>query len=113
MSTSKESQKRRAKNEKAFRDFNIRTRKAAETVMAEVDKAAFPLGMMCECGDHNCTQRLELTIQEREQIRKNKDYFIVVRGHEDLEIEKVVEKRHNYSVVEKLPEAQKWMYAKT
>lgn len=111
MPTSKESRKRRAKNEKAFRDFNVRTRKAAETIMADVDKDSFPLGMMCECGDHNCTKRLELTIGERERIRKHKDYFIVMRGHEDLEIEKIVEQHPAYSVVEKLPEAQKWMYA--
>jgi hypothetical protein len=111
MATSKESQKRRAKNEKAFRDFNVRTRKAAETVMQQVDKAAFPLGMMCECSDENCTQRLELTIKERENIRENKDYFIVLRGHEDLEIEKIVERRPKYTIVEKLPQAQKWMYA--
>jgi len=111
MPTSKESQKRRAKNEKSFRDFNVRTRKAAETVMARVDKDSFPLGMMCECGNPNCTQRLELTIKEREQIRENKDYFIVVRGHEDLEIEKIVDQRPQYSVVEKLPQAKKWMYA--
>lgn len=58
----------------------------------------------CECSDIHCTRRIDLSAAEYEGIHRNPKRFIVLNGHEDTKIERVVERRDTYEVVEKLPD---------
>ena len=91
-----ERQERIARNEGAFRRVN-------EAIDAgrgerEDERVAF----LCECGALGCNQLLELTIPEYEAVRANARRFILVVGHEQPEVETVVEHHEGYNVVEKL-----------
>jgi hypothetical protein len=60
---------------------------------------------LCECGDPQCLQRVELSHQEYEEVRSHPARFFVVSGHEDLTAgETVVEERGQWTVVEKVGE---------
>jgi hypothetical protein len=43
---------------------------------------------------------LDMTAEEYDQVRGN-GHFVVVNGHEDVEIERVVAERNGYVVVDK------------
>jgi hypothetical protein len=59
-----------------------------------------PRPVICECADQNCMALLNLTRDDYERVR-NAGHFVVVTGHEDLEIERVVGERDGYLVVDK------------
>jgi hypothetical protein len=56
---------------------------------------------ICECGDDRCTQTIRLKLEEYEEVREQAGRFVVVPGHEILEVERVVEASERYEVVEK------------
>jgi hypothetical protein len=57
---------------------------------------------MCECGDPQCFEPLELTSAEYEAVRSHPARFLVVKGHEDLTAgEVVVEEAERFTIVEK------------
>ena len=57
---------------------------------------------LCECGDEECFERLQLSKDEYETVRAHPARFFVAPGHEDLTAgEVVVAECNRYSVVEK------------
>jgi hypothetical protein len=60
-----------------------------------------PLVFVCECGHIGCSSTLELEIAEYEEVRTNFDRFLVIPGHEILEVDQVVERHSGYLVVVK------------
>jgi len=95
----KDDERRLQENEVIFKQVN----KDVEEFLHDIgvqNQVAVPF--YCECSDLGCRMRLELTPAEYEKIHKNKRRFIVVNGHEVPQIENVVERNENYSVVEKL-----------
>ncbi len=97
-----QSEKRRKKNEEDFKAFNVSNRLAMEAVMDEDSKQSFPLGMVCECSNPNCFERIELSVYERRQIRKDSNMFVIVPGHQDESIEEVAGGGRNYALVKKI-----------
>lgn len=89
-----------ARNEALFREVNERIEdlKAGSSAQEHRD-------FLCECGSDDCTQPISLTLAEYEQIRKNPKHFVVVPGHDVVDVERVVEQKGHYAVVEKLPGA--------
>jgi len=86
---------RRVENEVVFRRVN-------ETIEAATDVGALTATFLCECSDANCRQTLELPIAEYEQVRLHAARFIVRPEHEVTdEVGRVVERRLDYSVIEK------------
>jgi hypothetical protein len=64
-------------------------------------------GFLCECGDPECFQRIELSDEEYEAVRSHPARFFVASGHEDVTAEEVVvEERDQWTVVEKRGEAR-------
>lgn len=61
-----------------------------------------PLHFYCECSDENCVQRIEMKPSEYSQVHKDRKRFVIFDGHAVLEIEKVVGRRPNYIIVEKI-----------
>jgi hypothetical protein len=91
-----------AKNEAAFR--------AANREIAQADKEAGNsdgvLEVLCECGQEGCSGLITLTVAEYDGVHGQDDRFVVLAGHENPEIESVVERRGEYLVVDKFGEAE-------
>lgn len=64
-----------------------------------------PVSFRCECARLGCSELVELTVRSYERVRSNPRRFIVLPGHERLDVEMVLERNPGYLVVEKLDEA--------
>lgn len=95
---------RLAKNEALFRDVNERVKRIDAAQGVPEDEL---WDFLCECGDGGCLARVSLTIAEYERVRANSVQFFVVPGHEEPEVERVVEDTRRYAVVEKKPGERK------
>jgi hypothetical protein len=86
---------RLAANEAVFRAGN-------ERIDAMLGDGRGTTPYMCECGDAQCFQMLDLTKEEYEAVRSHPAHFFVASGHEDLTAgEVVVEEAPRYTIVEK------------
>lgn len=89
-------QVKRARTEALFRDVNERIAESAQRFDAPSTQ------FVCECADPNCTHRLEATLEEYEEVRADGATFMLAPGHEHDDIERVVEKKRGFNVVEKM-----------
>ena len=87
---------RRARNEALFRDVNERIAESAERFDAPSTE------FVCECADANCAHRIEATLEEYEEVRADGATFLLVPGHAHTDIERVIEDRGRFHVVEKM-----------
>lgn len=84
-------------NEAVFREVNERIEDLAETF----DLKAEPLDLVCECGNADCVERISMTHAEYEAIRSDAHQFGVYPGHVYPDVEKLVEQRKGYDIVQK------------
>jgi len=91
-----ESMTQMAEAEALYRHVNEGIASAAERF--EAREAEF----VCECSDIRCTDRIVAPLDEYEQVRDEPTTFLLVPGHEEVAVERVVRRRHGYSVVEKM-----------
>lgn len=91
--------KRVGENEVLFREINERLRELGEGFSLVTDTTEF----VCECANTSCTERVRMTLAAYEEIRSDPKRFIVVKGHEEPEYEKVVGEDDLYLIVQKLP----------
>ena len=91
------------KNEALFRDVNERVKEIDEGHGIATNAA---WDFLCECGNADCLERVELHPEEYEELRSNPVHFAVVPGHEKPEVERVIRKGDGFLVVEKLPGEQ-------
>jgi hypothetical protein len=85
-----------AKTESLFRDVNERI---AESVQGFDSEEAM---LVCECADTACTERVAVALDDYEEVRSDGTQFVLAHGHEDADVERVVEKRQRYQVVQKV-----------
>jgi hypothetical protein len=90
---------RKGENESWFREVNERLEDRA----LAVEDSRFQV--LCECAREECTERILLTIDEYEQVRSSPRSFVVVPGHADSSLERVVSEHDAYEVVEKFGDA--------
>jgi len=95
-----QSERRRAENEAVFRQRNDRLKNAIDTVLPDENKVDINLRFTCECSNEFCHAAVELSAAKYEQIRRHPRQFIIVPGHEQPDIEGVVE-FEGYAVAEK------------
>jgi len=85
------------KNEALFRHVNER--------IEDVNRAFAPpaerIDIVCECGTARCAERVELSVPDYERVRSDPRRFILLEGHDDPELERVVERGDGWVVVEK------------
>jgi hypothetical protein len=94
---------RQARNEALHREVNERLAKMDEQAGGGWADASERFDFMCECGNGDgCPERVSLTLAEYDRVRRQDDRFVVVPGHEDAEIETVVEEGDGYLVVDKI-----------
>jgi hypothetical protein len=90
-------ERRIARNEILFREINERLKEMQETFDVLEDTSEF----VCECGNVECTDRIELSLPEYEALRGDPTTFAVVSGHQVEDVEVVVETHERYLVVRK------------
>jgi hypothetical protein len=78
-----------AENEVRFRALNERLRKGSDT-WGPGDGV---LELVCECADEDCTRSITLTPRGYESVRGDETQFLVVPGHQRIEVEDVVAER--------------------
>jgi hypothetical protein len=65
-----------------------------------------PLDFLCECADLTCAEHVRLCPTEYRRVRNDPTWFVVVEGHQQPEVERVVGRVGSYLIVEKTdPEA--------
>jgi hypothetical protein len=63
--------------------------------------------LVCECANGGCFDRLRISPEEYEGVRRFPTRFIVKAGHANQQVERVVEDCDRYVVVEKIgPDAE-------
>jgi hypothetical protein len=87
----------RARNEALFREVNERIEDVSTTFVPDEEQMEF----LCECDDAACTGKVSATRTEYEAVRAVATHFIVLSGHDDPEVEKVVLQNERFLVVEK------------
>ena len=92
-----------AKNEAVFRATNREIERAEQEAGPASDGV---LEVICECGRDNCSGVITLTAAEYRRIHSQEDRFVVLRGHQAEEIERIVEDLGEYLVVDKFGEAE-------
>jgi hypothetical protein len=85
-----------AKTESLFREVNERIAETAEGF--DADRPEF----ICECGDPQCTHRVEASLEEYEQVRADGAMFMLAPGHANTDVERVVADRGRFQIVEKV-----------
>ena len=89
---------RKAQNEVWFRELNERLE--ARALKRNGDEAQFEI--VCECSREECTERIRVAYGTYEHVRQHPTYFIVLSGHRDASIERVLSVHHGYEIVEKI-----------
>ena len=87
---------RRATTEALFRDVNERIAESAQDF--DPGRTEF----VCECADPSCTHRVPASLLEYEEVRADSTTFLVVPGHEQGDIERIVSDRGRFRIVEKV-----------
>jgi hypothetical protein len=93
-------QERAARNQSLFREINERIEDLNEGF-----GLVLPVGeWICECADDACTERIEMTTDEYEAIRKDGSWFFVAPAKEHVwpDVELVVGRHDRYWIVEKV-----------
>jgi hypothetical protein len=90
------SPERLVRNQLVFREVNdriheVRTRFALEG----------PIDFICECSREDCTEIVSLALGEYDEVRSSPTRFVIVPGHETLEVEHVVDVDERFMLVEK------------
>jgi len=84
-------------NEAIFRQVNEQIRDLNRDF--ETDEGT--MIVICECGNADCTERLELRVQDYERVRSDPRHYVIAKGHEIPSVETVVEQADGYDVVQK------------
>jgi hypothetical protein len=92
-----------AKNETVFRAVNREIEHAEQEAGGGTDQ---PIEVICECGRPGCSGLISLTIAQYNDVHSQDDRFVVLRGHENPGLEKIVEEQADYLVVDKFGEAE-------
>jgi hypothetical protein len=88
------------RNEALFREVN----EAIENGKTTAEPGS-PAAFRCECGQLGCNDLIELTAGEYEHVRAHPRRFFLTPGHEQPEVETVIQTHPAYVVVEKREEA--------
>ncbi len=88
---------RAARNEALFRSVNEQVRQLAGRHYGQLE----PTGFVCECADDACTEHIRVPLEIYEAVRANPRHFLVALGHVNAAIERIVDERSEFAIVEK------------
>ncbi len=77
-------------------------RAANERLRTHIERIIYrgPRPVLCECSDPGCMELLHVAPEEYRRVREAGN-FVVLNGHESLEIERVVARQNGYLIVDK------------
>jgi hypothetical protein len=90
-------EQRAARNEALFREVN-------ENIARLEDRhglTAIEPVYVCECADAGCAEQVAIDPETYRRVRREPRLFFVRPGHEDAQLERIVERSDNYFIVEK------------
>jgi hypothetical protein len=93
-------EERYVRNEWLFREVNERIAEVNEKFEVEGETE-----FLCECAQQTCFETLLLTRAQYEGVRAEGRRFVLVAGHEEGSLERVVQREPDFLVVEKIGEA--------
>jgi hypothetical protein len=85
-----------AKTESLFRDVNERIAEVSDRFDSRDAQ------LMCECADPDCTDRIEVPLQEYDELREDGTRFVIDPDHVEPTVEKIVARRRGYAIVQKI-----------
>ena len=85
------------RNEDLFRKVNDQI----EGVNEAFGMITGTMSILCECGKLACIEQIELTLDAYRELRADPTRFAVKPGHEEPDVERVVERHEGYFVVQK------------
>jgi hypothetical protein len=92
-------EQRAIRNEELFREVNAHIADLEESRVVDLQE---PLPLVCECSRTGCSAPIEVDPTTFRRVREEAPLqFFVAEGHEDLEVETVVDRGRGYLVVEK------------
>lgn len=92
---------RAALNQSRFRAINEGVEEVNESFRLALEEDEY----VCECADNDCMDRIALTPEEYEEVRRVPTHFCIRREHVHPYFETVVQSHDGYVVVEKFGEA--------
>jgi hypothetical protein len=92
-----EQDRRLARNEAMFREANERV----EDINRTFGEITGSFEIFCECRDRACTERISVPVAVYERVRGNAKHFLLCVGHEDPEVDRLLEDHETYVIVEK------------
>src|SRR5690348_1376830 len=96
------SERRLIENELLFRDANLRVQQQIQEDRS--GRGLTPgtkVHFYCECSNFRCRDRIILTAGEYQAAHQDNRHFIILPGHENRAVERVIQSSPVYSVVEK------------
>ncbi len=93
--------RRIAENESRFREINDRLGRDLAGLPSDGEQVPF----VCECGMLDCTDSVELTLDEYSRVRQDAMCFAVIPGHQIEDTEDVIARTERFVVVRKHAEA--------
>ena len=95
------SQEEAARNQAFFREINERVGELQQ----RYEQLATGARWVCECADLSCTEMVEMTLDEYEDVRSNANRFVVRPDHVYEGVERVVESTDRFWLVGKIEQA--------
>jgi hypothetical protein len=89
-------EQRAARNEALFREVNENIARLEER-HGQTEEPVY----ICECANAGCTDQIAVDLQTYTRVRQEPRFFFVRPGHEDPQLERVVERHSRYLIVEK------------
>ena len=89
-------EQRAARNEALFREVNENIARLEERHGATTEPV-----FLCECANADCTDHLSVAADVYTRVREQPRLFLLAPGHEDPQLERVVERHRDYLIVEK------------
>jgi hypothetical protein len=105
--TPRSQEERLALNEARVREVNETIESANEKLGPAPGEDGLALHILCECGTRGCDQLVQISSEEYREVRGEATRFVVVPGHEQARIERVVADKRRFAIVEKVGAAAK------
>lgn len=90
-------EQRAARNEALFREVNENIARLEERHGTTTAEPVF----LCECASADCTDHVSVEPEVYARVREHPRQFFVIPGHEEPQLERVVERHREYLIVEK------------